>query len=413
MPEKLTLVADASAIRLNSDQTLDVPSRPIVPFIEGDGVGVDITPVMMKVVDAAVEKAYGGLKQIAWLEVYAGEKARYFSDESTLLPDATIDAFRQYYVMIKGPLSAQFGEQGLSINAVLRQQLSLRYCQRPIQYFVGTPSSLKKPSQLNVNVFRQNAEVLNAGLEWSAEAADIVKWYSFMQNELGLTSPAQPAAVSFQAVSKQACQDLVRQAISYAITHNKPSITLVNRGHLMPATEGAFKSWGRELVVQEFGGQITPEGVAFLHPQTQVAMLFKDVSVEAFLQQVLLQNETHHVVVTLNRQGDCVSDVLAAQVGGIGMVPTAHFSTTHTLFEATHGTAPKHAGQDKVNPSSLILAAVMMLRTLGWQEAADIIVKGLAAAIEAKTVTYDVARLQDDAVELSCSEFGNAIIHSM
>ena len=413
MTEQPTFFADARRISLNADLTFNVPNCPIIPFIEGDGVGVDIMPVVLKVVDAAVAKVYGDAKKIAWFEVYAGEKARYFRASDAVLPESTIEAFAQHHVMIKGPLASQDSAQNLSINAILRQRLGLVYCHRPIQYIVGTPCCLKTPTQLTVSVFRQSAEVLNADLEWSADTDESEKFWSFMQTELHLTTPPQPLAMGLQIVSKQASQDLVRQAIEYAIQHHKPSVTLVSRAHLMPATEGAFKNWGRELVLQEFGGRQTDIGLEFLHPQTQAVMLFKDVSVEAFLQQTLLQNETHHVVVTLNRQADCVSDVLAAQVGGIGMVPTVHFSSTHALFEATHGSVPKHAGQDKVNPSSLILAAVMMLRTLGWQEAADIIVKGLAGAIEAKTVTYDVARLQENAVELSCSEFGDAIIQYM
>ena len=415
--DKIQVPADGEKITVNADNSLNVPNHPIVPFIEGDGIGVDITPVMKKVVDAAVQKAYGGEKAISWMEIYAGEKANNLYGGDTWLPEETFEAVKEFVVSIKGPLTTPVGGGIRSLNVSLRQVLDLYVCLRPVRYFTGTPSPLKNPEYTDMVIFRENSEDIYAGIEWQAGTDEVKKVITFLQDQMGVTKIRFPesSGIGIKPVSRDGTQRLVRKAIQYAIDNNRPSVTLVHKGNIMKFTEGAFKDWGYELAKQEFGAVEIGGGpwCSFKNPNTGAEIVVKDVIADAFLQQILLRPKEYDVIATLNLNGDYVSDALAAQVGGIGIAPGANLSDNVAMFEATHGTAPKYAGKDQVNPGSLILSAEMMLRHMGWTEAADLIVKGMEGSIAAKTVTYDFERLMDDAQLMSCSAFGDAMISHM
>ncbi len=412
MTQKFEVPQQGSKITVNADFTLNVPANPIIPFIEGDGTGVDITPVMRKVVDAAVDKAYGGQRKIAWMEIYAGEKATKVYAPDTWLPDETVRAIREYVVSIKGPLTTPVSGGIRSLNVALRQQLDLYVCLRPVRYFTGVPSPVKEPEKTDMVIFRENTEDIYAGVEWEANSAEAKKVIAFLRQEMGVTKIRFPesSAIGIKPVSIEGTERLVRKAIQYAIENQRRSVTLVHKGNIMKFTEGGFKKWGYELARREFGAELLDGGPWMKLPN---GIVIKDVIADAFLQQILLRPEEYDVVATLNLNGDYISDALAAQVGGIGIAPGANLSDSVAMFEATHGTAPKYAGQDYVNPGSIILSAEMMLRHMGWAEAADSIVKGMEQAITAKTVTYDFARLMPDATQVSCSAFGQAIIDRM
>ena len=394
-----------------------VPNNPIIPFIEGDGIGIDIPPVMIDVIDAAVAKAYGGEKKIHWMEVYAGEKATKVYGDNVWLPEETLEALKEYAVSIKGPMTTPVGGGIRSLNVALRQELDLYQCVRPVRYFNGVPSPLKDPSKTDMVIFRENTEDIYAGIEWEAESDKCKKVVSFLQNEMGVNKIRFPetSGIGIKPVSKQGTQRLVRAAIQYAIDNDKPSVTLVHKGNIMKFTEGGFRDWGYELAQKEFGAQPIDGGpwCSFKNPKTGKEIIIKDAIADAFLQQILLRPAEYSVIATLNLNGDYISDALAAQVGGIGIAPGANISDQYAIFEATHGTAPKYAGQDKVNPGSLILSAEMMLRHLGWKEAADLVISAMEKAIGDKQVTYDFARLMDGANEISCSAFGKAMIERM
>ena len=415
--DHIKIPAGAETISVDSDGVLQVPDRPIIPFIEGDGIGVDITPVMRKVVDAAVARAYGGRREIAWMEVYAGEKANTVYGANTWLPAETLDAVKEYVVSIKGPLTTPVGGGIRSLNVALRQQLDLFVCLRPIRYYAGTPSPLKEPEKTDMVIFRENSEDIYAGIEYEAGSDEVRKVIDFLQTEMGVTKIRFPdtAGIGIKPVSSEGTKRLVRKAIQYAIDNDRASVTLVHKGNIMKFTEGAFKNWGYELAQEEFGAEEIDGGpwCSFENPRTGREIVIKDVIADAFLQQILLRPDEYDVIATLNLNGDYISDALAAQVGGIGIAPGANLSNTVAMFEATHGTAPRYAGQDKVNPGSLILSAEMMLRHMGWVEAADLIVAGMAAAISARTVTYDFARLMPGVEPVSCSGFGDAMIGHM
>ncbi|WP_457670250.1 NADP-dependent isocitrate dehydrogenase [Thiolapillus sp.] len=415
--EKIEIPSMGEKITVNEDNSLNVPDTPIVPFIEGDGIGVDITPVMRKVVDAAVRKAYGGEKSIAWMEVYAGEKAVKIYGGDTWLPEETFDAVKEYVVSIKGPLTTPVGGGIRSLNVTLRQVLDLYVCLRPVRYFSGTPSPLKHPEHTDMVIFRENSEDIYAGVEWAAGSDEARKIIDFLQHEMGVTKIRFPetSGIGIKPVSSEGTRRLVRKAIQYAVDNDRDSVTLVHKGNIMKFTEGAFKEWGYALAKEEFGAVEIDGGpwCSFKNPGTGREIIVKDVIADAFLQQILLRPKEYDVIATLNLNGDYISDALAAQVGGIGIAPGANLSDTVAMFEATHGTAPKYAGQDKVNPGSLILSAEMMLRHMGWTEAADLIIKSMGAVIQNKTVTYDFERLMDGAKLLSCSAFGEAMIAEM
>ncbi|WP_018861403.1 NADP-dependent isocitrate dehydrogenase [Thioalkalivibrio sp. ALJ3] len=404
-------------ITVDEQGKLVVPERPVIPYIEGDGIGVDITPVMRRVTDAAVEKAYGGQKAIEWMEVYAGEKATQVYDDNSGLPDETLEAVKDYRVSIKGPLTTPVGGGFRSLNVALRQKLDLFVCLRPVRYYDGTPSPLKEPEKTDMVIFRENSEDIYAGIEFESGTPEVKKVIDFLQNEMGVTQIRFPdtAGIGVKPVSSEGTKRLVRKAIEYAIDNDRPSVTLVHKGNIMKFTEGSFKAWGYELAREEFGAKDLDGGPwqTFKNPKTGRDIVIKDVIADAFLQQILLRPEDYSVIATLNLNGDYISDALAAQVGGIGIAPGANLSDTTAMFEATHGTAPKYAGQDKVNPGSLILSAEMMLRHLGWSEAADLVVKGMGGAISAGEVTYDFARLMDNVEPVSCSAFGEALIKHM
>lgn len=393
------------------------PDNPIIPFIEGDGIGVDITPVMKAVVDAAVAQAYGGKRKIVWLEVYAGEKATRLYGPDQWLPEETFAALKTYAVSIKGPMTTPVGGGIRSLNVALRQELDLYQCVRPVRYFKGVPSPLKDPSKTDMVIFRENTEDIYAGIEWPAESEGAQKVIRFLQDEMGVKKIRFPATsgIGIKPVSREGTERLVRAAIKYAIANDRKSITLVHKGNIMKYTEGAFRDWGYALAKNEFGAQPIDGGpwCSFKNPNTGREIVIKDAIADAFLQQILLRPAEYDVIATLNLNGDYISDALAAQVGGIGIAPGANISDQYAVFEATHGTAPKYAGQDKVNPGSLILSAEMMLRHLGWKEAADLIIRSMEAAISDKIVTYDFARLMEGAKEVKCSEFGRAMIERM
>jgi len=415
--QHIQVPGEGERIRVGAGNALTVPDRPIIPFIEGDGIGIDVTPVMRKVVDAAVERAYGGQRRIAWMELYAGKKANRLYGGNVWLPEETIDAIREFSVSIKGPLMTPVGGGIRSLNVTLRQDLDLYVCLRPVRYYTGTPSPLKEPEKTDMVIFRENSEDIYAGIEWPAGSPEVAKVIKFLQDEMGVTKIRFPetSGIGIKPVSKEGTVRLVRKAIQYAIDQDRDSVTLVHKGNIMKFTEGAFKNWGYELAREEFGAQEKTGGgpLSFTNPRTGREIVIKDVIADAFLQQILLKPEASSVIATLNLNGDYISDALAAQVGGIGIAPGANLSDTVGVFEATHGTAPDIAGQGKANPGSLILSAEMMLRHLGWQEAADLIVAGVSGAIAAKTVTGDLARAMTGAQELSSAQFGDAVIAKM
>jgi len=407
---------EGDKITVNEDYSLNVPNNPIIPYIEGDGIGVDISPVMIDVVDAAIEKAYKGARKISWMEIYTGEKAAELYD-GDWFPEETLEAIKEYSVGIKGPLTTPVGGGFRSLNVALRQELDLYTCLRPVRWFEGVPSPVKDPGACNMVIFRENSEDIYAGVEYQAGTPEAQKVVDFIINEMGATKIRFPnnVGIGIKPVSEEGTKRLVRKAIQYAIDQDLPSVTLVHKGNIMKFTEGAFRDWGYELAQQEFGGELLDGGpwVSVKNPNTGKEIVIKDVIADAMLQQILTRPKEYSVVATLNLNGDYLSDALAAQVGGIGIAPGANLSDTIALFEATHGTAPKYAGQDKVNPGSLILSAEMMLRHMGWSEAADLIIAGMNGAIQKRTVTYDFERQMDGATLLSCSEFGQAIIDSM
>ena len=394
-----------------------IPDQPIIPYIEGDGIGVDITPVMIDVIDAAVAKAYGGKKKIHWMEVFAGEKATRVYGDNVWLPEETLAALKEYSVSIKGPMTTPVGGGIRSLNVALRQELDLYQCVRPVRYFNGVPSPLKDPSKTNMVIFRENTEDIYAGIEWEAETPDAKKIIAFLQGEMGVKKIRFPetSGIGIKPVSKQGTQRLVRAAIRYAIDNDRNSVTIVHKGNIMKFTEGGFRDWAYQVAREEFGATLIGAGpwCEFKNPKTGKNIVVKDAIADAFLQQILLRPAEYDVIATLNLNGDYISDALAAQVGGIGIAPGANISDQYAVFEATHGTAPKYAGQDKVNPGSLILSAEMMLRHLGWFEAADLVITAMEKAIGDKQVTYDFARLMDGANEISCSAFGKAMIERM
>ena len=413
--QKIAVPVDGSKITVNADLSLNVPNNPIIPFIEGDGIGVDITPAMKAVVDAAVQKAYGGKRSIEWMEVYCGEKADKIY--GTYMPEETFDALREFVFSIKGPLTTPVGGGIRSLNVALRQELDLYVCVRPVRWFEGVPSPVHHPELTDMVIFRENSEDIYAGIEWKADSPEAKKLIKFLKEEMGVTKIRfeENCGIGIKPVSKEGTQRLVRKAIQFAIDNDKPSVTLVHKGNIMKYTEGAFKEWGYEVALERFGGELLDGGpwVTIKNPKTGKKIIIKDVIADAFLQQILMRPADYSVIATLNLNGDYISDALAAEVGGIGIAPGANIGGAIQVYEATHGTAPKYAGQDKVNPGSIILSAEMMLRDMGWTEAADLIIKGIAGAITAKTVTYDFERLMPDATLLRCSEFGQAIINNM
>jgi len=417
MTQHIKVPSQGQKITVNKDFTLNVPDHPIIPFIEGDGTGVDITPVMLRVVDEAVAKAYLGKRQIAWMEVYAGEKAVNIYGTDTWLPDETVAAVRDYVVSIKGPLTTPTSGGMRSLNVALRQILDLYVCLRPVRWFKGVPTPVTAPEKVDMVIFRENTEDIYAGIEWEAGSPEAKKLIEFLQNEMGVTKIRFPdtSAIGIKPVSIEGSERLIRRAIQYAIDHKRKSVTLVHKGNIMKFTEGGFKKWGYELAKREFGGVEIDGGPWLKLPEKQGSggIVIKDVIADAFLQQILLRPAEYDVIATLNLNGDYISDALAAEVGGIGIAPGANLSDSIAMFEATHGTAPKYAGKDYVNPGSLILSAEMMLRYIGWPEAADLIIKGINGAIAAKTVTYDFARLTQGAQQISCSAFGEAIVKNM
>ena len=404
-------------ISVNDDYSLNVPDEPIIPYIEGDGIGVDITPVMKKVIDAAVEKAYGASKKIHWMEIFAGEKSTKVYGADVWMPDETMDVLKEYAVSIKGPLTTPVGGGIRSLNVMMRQTLDLYTCLRPIRYYEGTPSPVREPEKTNMVIFRENSEDIYAGIEWEAGSDEVKKVINFLQDEMGVNKIRFPetSGIGVKPVSKDGTLRLVRKALQYAIDNDKPSVTLVHKGNIMKFTEGGFKQWGYELAKTEFGATLLDGGpwLSFKNPKTGNDIIVKDVIADAFLQNILLRAEDYDVVATLNLNGDYISDALAAQVGGIGIAPGANLSDTIGLFEATHGTAPPIAGLNKANPGSIILSAEMMLRHIGWIDAADVVVKALSGAIAGKKVTFDFSSQMDDAEEVSTSEFGDLMITHM
>lgn len=404
-------------ITVNKDFSLNVSDQPIIPYIEGDGTGFDITPVMIKVVDAAVEKAYGGKKKIHWMEIYAGEKATKVYGPDVWLPEETLQVLKEYVVSIKGPLTTPVGGGIRSLNVALRQELDLYVCLRPIQYFKGVPSPVREPEKTNMVIFRENSEDIYAGIEWAAESEQAKKVIKFLQEEMGVKKIRFPqtSGIGIKPVSKEGTERLVRKAIQYAIDNDRKSVTLVHKGNIMKFTEGAFRDAGYALAQKEFGAELIDGGpwMKFKNPKTGNEVVVKDSIADAFLQQILLRPAEYDVIATLNLNGDYISDALAAQVGGIGIAPGANLSDSVAMFEATHGTAPKYAGKDYVNPGSEILSAEMMLRHLGWTEAADVIISAMEKSIKQKRVTYDFARLMEGATQVSCSGFGQVLIENM
>jgi isocitrate dehydrogenase len=412
MYQHIKVPSNGQKITVQQNYSLNVPDQPIIPYIVGDGTGVDITPAMLKVVDAAVAKAYSGRRKVEWMEVYAGEKAVKVYGNDTWLPDETVQAVREYVVSIKGPLTTPISGGIRSLNVALRQILDLYVCLRPVRWFAGVPSPVKEPNKVDMVIFRENTEDIYAGIEWAAGTPEARKVIEFLQQEMGVKKIRFPktSAIGIKPVSSEGTERLVRRAIRYAIDNKRKSVTLVHKGNIMKFTEGGFKNWGYELAKREFGGTEIGGGPWLQLPS---GIVIKDVIADAFLQQILLRPAEYDVIATLNLNGDYISDALAAEVGGIGIAPGANLSDTVAMFEATHGTAPKYAGKDYVNPGSLILSAEMMLRHMGWTEAAGLIIKGIEGAIGAKTVTYDFARLMDGAQQISCSAFGTAIIKYM
>ncbi len=417
MSQHIQPPAEGQKITVNADFSLNVPHNPIIPYIEGDGTGVDITPVMLKVVDAAVQKCYGGQRKIHWMEVFAGEKATRVYGPDVWLPDETLAALKEYVVSIKGPLTTPVGGGIRSLNVALRQELDLYVCLRPVRYFKGVPSPLKEPEKVDMAIFRENSEDIYAGIEWEAKSEQVQRLMRFLTEEMGVRKIRFPqtSALGIKPVSIEGTERLVRKAIQYAIDNDKPSVTLVHKGNIMKYTEGGFRDWGYALAQREFGAQLLDGGpwCTLKNPRTGRDIVIKDSIADAFLQQILLRPAEYSVIATLNLNGDYISDALAAQVGGIGIAPGANMSDSVACFEATHGTAPKYAGKDYVNPGSEILSAEMMLRHMGWTEAADLIIRSMEDAIQSKKVTYDFARLMEGATQVSCSGFGQVMIEHM
>jgi isocitrate dehydrogenase len=409
--------AGGQKITINKDFSLNVPDQPIIPYIEGDGTGLDITPVMIKVVDAAVAKAYGGKRKIHWMEIYAGEKSTKIYGPDVWLPEETLEIVKDYVVSIKGPLTTPVGGGIRSLNVALRQELDLYVCLRPVQYFTGVPSPVKAPEKVNMVIFRENSEDIYAGIEWEAQSADAKKVVDFLIKDMSVKKIRFPAtsAIGIKPVSREGTERLVRRAIQYTIDNDRKSLTIVHKGNIMKFTEGGFRDWCYELAQKEFGAKPIDGGpwCKFKNPKTGRDIIVKDVIADAFLQQIILRPEEYDVIATLNLNGDYISDALAAQVGGIGIAPGANLSDTVAMFEATHGTAPKYAGKDYVNPGSEILSAEMMLVHMGWKEASALIIKSLEKAIADQVVTYDFARLMPGATQVSCSGFGQAMIDRM
>ena len=419
MVQHIKVPAEGQKITVNADFSLNVPDNPIIPYIEGDGTGVDISPVMIKVIDAAVAKAYGGKRKISWMEIYAGEKSTQVYGPDVWLPEETLKVLKEYVVSIKGPLTTPVGGGIRSLNVALRQELDLYVCLRPVRYFKGVPSPLKEPEKTDMVIFRENSEDIYAGIEWQEGSDGAKKVIDFLIKEMGVKKIRFPqtSGIGVKPVSREGTERLVRKAIQYAIDNDKPSVTLVHKGNIMKYTEGGFRDWGYALAQKEFGAQLLDGGpwCSFKNPKTGKDIIVKDAIADAFLQQILLRPNEYSVIATLNLNGDYLSDALAAQVGGIGIAPggNINYITGHAIFEATHGTAPKYAGKDMVNPGSVVLSGEMMLRHLGWTEAADLILKGLNGAIGSKKVTYDFARLMEGATEIKCSAFGDNLIAHM
>jgi isocitrate dehydrogenase len=417
MYQHIKVPTTGQKITVNSDRSLNVPNDPIIPYIEGDGIGLDITHVMLKVVDAAVSKAYAGKRKIHWMEVFAGEKSTKLYGPDVWLPQETLDVVREYVVSIKGPLTTPVGGGIRSLNVALRQELDLYVCLRPVQYFKGVPSPLKEPEKTNMVIFRENSEDIYAGIEYESGSDKAKQLIKYLIEDMGVKKIRFPntSAIGIKPVSIEGTERLVRKAIEYAINNDKPSLTLVHKGNIMKFTEGGFRDWGYNLAMKEFGAELIDGGpwCKIKNPKTGKDIIIKDVIADAFLQQILLRPVEYSVIATLNLNGDYVSDALAAQVGGIGIAPGANLSDTVAMFEATHGTAPKYAGKDYVNPGSEILSAEMMLRHMGWTEAADLIISSMEKSIASKKVTYDFARLMDGATQVSCSGFGQVMIDHM
>lgn len=415
MYQHVTVPANGSKITVNADFSINVPNNPIVPFIEGDGIGLDITPVMIKVVDAAVAKAYGGERQIHWMEIYAGEKSTKIYGPDVWLPPETMEILREYVVSIKGPLTTPIGGGIRSLNVALRQELDLYVCLRPVQYFDGVPSPVKQPEKIDMIIFRENSEDIYAGVEWEANSDKVKKVIKFLQEEMGVTKIRFPetSGIGIKPVSIEGTSRLMRKAIQYAIDNKRSSVTIVHKGNIMKYTEGLFAKSAYELAQKEFGAEYLDGGPWMVIKAPHDDIVIKDAIADAFLQQILLRPAEYDVIATLNLNGDYISDALAAQVGGIGIAPGANFSDSIAIFEATHGTAPKYAGKNYVNPGSEILSAEMMLRHMGWVEAADMVLASMSKSIAAKKVTYDFARLMDGATQVSCSQFGQEMIDNM
>ncbi len=417
MYEHVTIPEAGEKITVSADFSLSVPDQPIIPYIEGDGTGLDITPVMIKVVDAAVAKAYGGKRRIAWMEIFAGEKSTRVYGPDVWLPPETLQILKDYVVSIKGPLTTPVGGGIRSLNVALRQELDLYVCLRPVRYFAGVPSPVKAPEKVDMVIFRENSEDIYAGIEYAAESDQAKKLIDFLIKDMGVKKIRFPdtSGIGIKPVSREGTERLVRKAIQYAIDNDKPSVTLVHKGNIMKFTEGGFRDWGYALAKAEFGAQPIDGGPwsSFKNPRTGTEIVVKDVIADAFLQQIILRPAEYSVIATLNLNGDYISDALAAQVGGIGIAPGANMSDSVAMFEATHGTAPKYAGKDYVNPGSEILSAEMMLRHMGWVEAADLIITSMEKAILSKRVTYDFARLIEGATQVSCSGFGQVMIEQM
>lgn len=415
MYQHIKVPATGSKIQIKNDNSLAVPDNPIIPFIEGDGTGVDITPVMIRVIDGAVKKAYGDSRKISWMEMYAGEKSTHVYGQDVWLPEETLQAAKEFVVSIKGPLTTPVSGGIRSINVALRQLLDLYVCLRPVRYFQGVPSPVKQPEKVDMVIFRENSEDIYAGIEWEAGTEAVNKVINFLTAEMKTTKIRFPqsSAIGIKPVSREGSERLIRKAIQYAIDHKRRSVTLVHKGNIMKFTEGAFKKWGYELAAQEFGAELLDGGpwMKIRHDGNEIVI--KDVIADAFLQQILLRPAEYDVIATLNLNGDYISDALAAQVGGIGIAPGANLSDSTAIFEATHGTAPKYAGKDQVNPGSIILSAEMMLRHIDWHEAADIVISSMEKTIQDRIMTYDLARLTPNAKQVSSSEFGNAMIARM
>ena len=417
MSSKVSIPTDGEKISVSENNVLTIPDNPIIPYIEGDGIGVDISPVMIKVVNASVERAYSGKRKISWMEIFCGEKATRIYGPDVWLPDETLEMIREYVISIKGPLTTPVGGGIRSLNVALRQNLDLYVCLRPIKYFDGVPSPLKEPENTDMIIFRENSEDIYAGIEFEAGAKNTLELIEILKSNFDVNKIRFPetSALGVKPVSKDGTERLVRKAIDYAIENNKNSVTLVHKGNIMKYTEGAFRDWGYELANREYSAEPFEGGgwAQIINPKSGYPIIVKDVIADAFLQQILLRPKEYSVIATLNLNGDYISDALAAQVGGIGIAPGANLSDDVAVFEATHGTAPKYAGKDYVNPGSIILSAEMMLRHMGWKNAADLIIEGMSKAIKGQRVTYDFARLMPDGTQVSCSEFGDAIISGM